>query len=404
MKVAIVHDYLNQMGGAESIIELFHEEFPEAPIFTSIYDPERMPERFRTMDIRTTWMQKLPLLSRLFRLYFPLYPFAFESIDLRGYDVVISCTTAWTKGILTDPSTCHVCYINTPMRFAWRPFDYLESENIPGPLRPLLSILFHTLRIWDISCIRRTDFLIGNSGNVANRIRKFYDRTSRVIYPPVDTDKYHISPEPEDYYLIISRSRAYKRIDIAIDAAMQLGLSLKIVGDGPDRRDLELRAQRGHPGQKGGQPLHNIEFLGHVDDDDLADLIAHARALIVTSEEDFGITPLEANASGRPVIAYAAGGALETVIPANGYPDWVNNKVDLEQKELKPTGVFYFEKSVDSLVSILKSFDPTRFVPDELRAHAMRFDNKVFRRYIREFVTQCHEKHQEKFSKVEHHW
>ena len=122
------------------------------------------------------------------------------------------------------------------------------------------------------------------------------------------------------------------------------------------------------------------------------------------SEEDFGITPLEANASGRPVIAYAAGGALETVIPANGYPDWVNNKVDLEQKELKPTGVFYFEKSVDSLVSILKSFDPTRFVPDELRAHAMRFDNKVFRRYIREFVTQCHEKHQEKFSKVEHHW
>jgi glycosyltransferase involved in cell wall biosynthesis len=383
VKVAIVHDYLNQMGGAERVVLQFMELFPEAPIFTSLFEPDRVDPRFSRADVRTSFIQRIPFVRNHFRRYLPLYPLAFEQFDLRGFDLVLSCTTAWTKGVLTDPETCHVCYVNTPMRFAWRPFDYLEVGDVPLVLRPLFHLVMHHLRTWDLSCEARVDEFIANSANVAHRIAKFYRRDSAIIHPPVATARFEMAAGPGEGYVVVSRLKSYKRIDTVIEAVNRRRARLTIIGDGSDRGRLEKLAGP------------TVRFAGRVSDAEVARTIREARALILATEEDFGIAPLEANACGRPVIAYSRGGALETVVPANGYPPWL--AVTGEAPGRQPTGVFFHEQTADALHAALQALESTAFDPRALRTHAESFDDAVFRRNVARFIEESWVRHCERF-------
>lgn len=307
MRVAIIHDYLNQYGGAERVLEALHALYPTAPVYTSIYDPAAMPADYRTWDIRTSFMQHLPGWKRHFRRYFLLYPSAFESFDLTGYDLILSSSSAYAKGIIPEPGARHICYCHTPMRFGWRTGDYIEREAIRGLQGVILPFLLTYVRLWDVTTAARVDAFVANSQEVAGRIERYYGRPSTIIPPPVDLPPFH-NCEPEDFYLAGGRLIPYKRLSLAVEAFNKLGLPLKIFGDGRDRATLEALA------------APNIEFVGWVDEKQRRDLFARCRAFLFPGVEDFGITPLEAMAAGRPVIAYAAGGALETVI--EGVTGW----------------------------------------------------------------------------------
>src|SRR4051812_19437704 len=357
MKVALVHDYLNQMGGAERVVMAFHEIFPDAPIYTSIYDPQRVDPAFQKMDIRTSFMQKFPLVTKHHQPYLPFYPFAMESLDLRGYDLVLSSSSAFAKGVITRPETMHICYCHTPMRWCWNYDEYVEREQLGKIARSILPFFITGLRTWDQSSSMRVDHFIANSPVVAERIRKYYRRDAVVIPPPVDASRFSFDPtaQPEDYFLIVSRLIPYKRIDLAIAACNKLQLPLIIIGGG---RDLERLKKMAGP---------TIRFLGRLSDEEVLYYYAHCRALLFPGEEDFGITPLEAQASGRPVIAYGAGGALASVIAG-------------------VTGVFFKEQTVESLASVLEAFDEHKFDPQTMRNHALEFDMPRFHRRILQFI------------------
>ncbi len=357
MKVALVHDYLNQMGGAERVVMAFHEIFPDAPIYTSIYDPKRVDPAFQKMDIRTTFMQKFPMVTKHHQPYLPFYPFAMESLDLRAYDLVLSSSSAFGKGVITKPDTPHICYCHTPMRWCWNYHEYVEREQLGKIARSILPFMISGLRVWDQTSAMRVDHFIANSPVVADRIQKYYRRDAIVIPPPVEADRFLFDPttEPEDYFLILSRLIPYKRIDLAIEACNRLQLPLVIIGGGRDTEPLKRIAGP------------TIRFLGRLSDDEVRHYYAHCRAFLFPGEEDFGITPLEAQASGRPVIAYGAGGALTSVV------DGV-------------TGVFFHEQTVESLAEVLASFDERTFDPDVIRNHALEFDTPRFHRRILQFI------------------
>ncbi len=357
MKVALVHDYLNQMGGAERVVLAFHEIFPDAPLYTSIYDPERVDPTFRSMDIRTTFMQKFPLVTKHHQPYLPFYPFAMESLDLRGYDLVLSSSSAFGKGVITKAETMHISYCHTPMRWCWNYDEYVEREQLGRVARTVLPTLIAGLRVWDQTSSMRVDHFIANSPVVAERIKKYYRRDAVVIPPPVDASRFPFDPTTplEDYFLILSRLIPYKRIDLAIEACNRLQLPLVIIGSG---RDLERLRKLAGP---------TVRFLGRLPDEEVLYYYAHCRALLFPGEEDFGITPLEAQASGRPVIAYGAGGALASVID------------DI-------TGTFFHEQTVESLATVLASFDERKYDPQVIRNHALEFDMPRFRRRILQFV------------------
>src|SRR5258707_2430988 len=337
MKVALVHDYLNQMGGAERVVLAFHEIFPDAPIYTSIYDPKRVDAAFREMDIRTSFMQKLPLVKKHHQPFLPFYPFAMERLDLRGYDLVLSSSSAFGKGVITRPETMHICYCHTPMRWCWNYDEYVEREQLGRISRSILPFLITGLRVWDQTSAMRVDDFIANSPVVAERIQKYYRRDAVVIPPPVEAERFPFQPgiELEDYFLIVSRLIPYKRIDLAIEACNQLQLPLVIIGGG---RDLErLKRMAGS----------TIRFLGKLSDEEVLHYYTHCRAFIFPGEEDFGITPLEAQACGRPVIAYGAAGALATIV------DGI-------------TGVFFREQTVERLTTVLASFNERMFNPSAI--------------------------------------
>jgi glycosyltransferase involved in cell wall biosynthesis len=357
MKVALVHDYLNQMGGAERVVMAFHEMFPDAPIYTSIYDPERVDPGFRRMDIRTSFMQKLPLVTKYHQPYLPFYPYAMESLDLRGYDLVLSSSSAFGKGVITRPETMHICYCHTPMRWCWNYDEYVEREQLGKIARRVLPFYITKLRIWDQTSAMRVDHFIANSPVVAGRIRKYYQRDAVVIPPPVEVSRFPFGPatEPQDYFLIVSRLIPYKRIDLAIEACNCLQLPLKIIGGG---RDLQRLKRLAGP---------TIQFMGWLSDEEVLYYYAHCRALLFPGEEDFGITPLEAQACGRPVIAYGSGGARTSVI------DGV-------------TGTFFHEQTVDSLATVLASFNEHSYDLQTIRNHALEFDMPRFRRRILQFI------------------
>lgn len=305
-KIAIIHDYLLCFGGAERVLRALHGMFPNAPIYVIAYDKKITRKYFFNADIRPSFIQNIPFFKKRPKYFLPFLPIAVESFDLSEYDLVISSSSAFAKGVITKPKTKHICYCHTPMRFAW---DYYHAY---GKTRPVFSgirgfftkIFLHHIRIWDRHCEARVDYFIANSNFTKERIGKFYRRDAEVIYPPVSVavSKSGISPSREEYFLIVSQLRRYKRIDIAVEAFNKLELPLIIIGDGDDRRRL----------QKMAKP--NIKFLGWLEDEEVTEYYSGCKALIFPGEEDFGITAVEAMSFGKPVLALRKGGVRETVI------------------------------------------------------------------------------------------
>jgi glycosyltransferase involved in cell wall biosynthesis len=358
-RIAIVCSWLNQYGGAERVLETLHDMYPRAPVYTSMYAPKALPRHFATWDIRTTFLQQVPFTRSHHQLFLPLYPIAFEQLDLSSYDLVVDVSSAFSYGVLTRPETPHVSYCLTPARFLWNYHDYARRESL-GPLtRVALAPLLTWLRAWDVQAARRVDHFVAISRLVESRIRKYYGRESSLIYPAIDVGRFQpaLAGEVEDYYLVVSRLIPYKRIDLAVKAFGKLGLPLKIVGGGRDRAALERIA------------TPNVQFLGRVSDADLGLLYARCRAFIFPGEEDFGLTPLEAQAAGRPVIAFGAGGALETVTEG-------------------VTGEFFRAASAESLAESVAGFRAGRYDPTEIRRRAEAFDVSVFKREFGAFIAR----------------
>jgi glycosyltransferase involved in cell wall biosynthesis len=364
MRLALIHDYLAQAGGAERVLSLMNRVYPDSPIYTSIYDPESTLSDFRGLDIRTSFLQKWPIANKRFhKLALPFFASAFESFDLSEFDVVLSSASSFAKGVLTGPNTCHICYCHTPARFAWQNKAYLEQSRSTSRIAPILQPMMSRLRRWDLDAAGRVDYFIANSYNIARRIRKYYRRdVAAVIHPPVNLGRFQIAPPREvgDYFLVLSRLIGYKRIDIAIKACNELQVPLHIIGDGPDAADLKAIAGP------------TIRFLGWMPDTEVVHEIARCRALIFAGEEDFGITPLEAMAAGRPVVAYGAGGALESVLD-------------------RKTGVFFEQQTSHSLAAALVEIMSMDFDPEFNRRHASRFDESVFENTLRRFVENARE-------------
>lgn len=354
-RIALVHDYFVQMGGAERVAEAMHDSFPSAPMYTTVALPQSLPGRLRTADIRTSLMQRLPSLDRRFRHYFMLYPFAVEHFDLSEYDLIFSSSSGYAKGVRRRRNAIHVCYCHTPMRWVWRYDDYVAREGFGNASRMALPLLLWGLRKWDLRASRQPNYYIANSRLVAQRIKKIYGREAFVIPPPIDVNRFHMSDEIDDYYLVLSRLMPYKRIDLAIEACKRMNRRLIVIGDGPDRARLESLAD------------DRIEFLGRQPDAIVNYYAARCRALMFPGEEDFGMAPLEANAAGRPVIAYRGGGAVETV-------------------EENVTGVFFEQDNSHSLAEAIEKFEGLRWNQYTLRSHAEKFDRTVFAFRVLQFL------------------
>ncbi|HSD12149.1 MAG TPA: glycosyltransferase [Patescibacteria group bacterium] len=356
MRIALVHDYLVQDGGAERVLGAFQEIWPKAPTYALLHDPSRMGANFRGKEIRTSFLQNVPFALKRYKWFMPLMPMATERHDVSGFDVVLSSTSAFAKGIITRPDTLHVCYCHTPTRYLWSDtHSYVNELGLPGPIRKLVPLMLTDIRVWDRLAADRVDKFIANSDTVGRRIRKYYQRSSDVIHPPVETSRFSIAPKIGDYYVAGGRLVAYKRFDVVVRAFNKLGIKLKIFGEGPEMAKLRAMARP------------NIEFVGRVGEREKAELYAKAIAYLHPQEEDFGITAVEAMASGRPVIAYRKGGAVETVVEGR-------------------TGVFIEEQSWEELANQIIRFEPERFDPRAIRAHAQAYDTEIFKEKIRRYV------------------
>jgi glycosyltransferase involved in cell wall biosynthesis len=320
-----------------------------------------MPRHWREWDIRTSIIDSLPFAHKRQQLYFPLYPLAFEQFDFRGYDLVISNKSGFCHGIITDSDTVHICYCLTPTRYVWRYHQYAEQENLGVLLRTVMPPFLTSLRQWDRLAADRVDHFIAISQTIRQRIAKIYRRESTIIYPPVDTSRFATAAVPnggiEDYYLLVGRLVPYRRIDILIEAFNKMGKPLIIAGSGRDRERLE------------GLAGPTITFLGFVPDEELPELMARCRAFMWPGEEDFGISPIQAMATGRPVIAYAAGGALETVIPGR-------------------TGMLFYEQTAEAIIDAVEKFDVYALDSGAICAFAMQFDTSAFKRKMQQFVEE----------------
>jgi glycosyltransferase involved in cell wall biosynthesis len=357
MKVALIYDRVNKIGGAERVLETLHEIFPDAPLYTAVYNRETAPwaKKFKVVP---SFLQKFPLAKSRHEAFPYLMPIAFESFNFDEYDVVISVASEAAKGIITKPKTLHLCYCLTPTRYLWSGYeDYFRSSVFKFLSYPAVAYL----RYWDKIAAQRPDVNLATCENVKRRIKKYYGRESEVIYPPIDTKKFQPRRSPLDanpYFLLVSRlDFGYKKVDLAIEAFNQLELPLKIIGTGTQMRNLKRKAKK------------NIEFLGQLTDEQLLGYYQGCQALVFPQEEDFGLVPLEVQACGRPVIAYQGGGALETVIP---------NK----------TGEFFSPQTVGSLVSKLQSFKAAEYKPEDCRQQAEKFGKEIFKKKFKEFVAR----------------
>ncbi|MFA4936766.1 MAG: glycosyltransferase [Patescibacteria group bacterium] len=356
MKIALAHDHLTQFGGAEKVLSEFHNMYKQSPVYTLVFDQRTVGEYFSNWDIKTSFIQKMPGSPKLFKWYIGLMPAAVEQLDLSNYDLVLSSCSALIKGLVLKPDTVHVCYCHTPTRYLWSDtHQYAEELEQPRLIKRLLPLVLTKLRIWDQLAAQRVDHFIANSNFVAKRIQRYYHRPATVIYPPIDISQFKIEDKLEDYYLLISRLRPYKRVDLAIKAFNKLGIPLKIIGIGEQYHELKKIAKS------------NIEFLGQVSDVEKAYYLAHCRALIFPQEEDFGITAVEAMASGRPVIAYGAGGSREII------------------KE-GISGKFFSEQTWEALADAVIRFDYKMYDPVIIRKQAEQYDSHNFQRQIREFI------------------
>ncbi|HBK34673.1 hypothetical protein A2239_00740 [Candidatus Uhrbacteria bacterium RIFOXYA2_FULL_40_9] len=362
-KIALVHDYLIQDGGAEKVLEVLQTIWPQAPTHVLFFDSEKLP-RFHGKTIYTSFLQRFPFARSKYQWYILLMPTATEQYDLRKYDIVISSTSAFAKGIITRPEALHVCYCHTPTRYLWSDtHSYIEELRMPRFIKSLLPPAISYLRLWDKQAADRVDRFIANSHTVKGRIRKYYRRESEVIYPPVEVEKFSLSTKPKTYFLTGGRLVAYKRFDLVVEACNRTGIPLKIFGSGPVEENLRKRAGK------------NIEFLGRVSDKERTILYANAKAFIHPQEEDFGITPVESMAAGRPVIAYRKGGATETVIEGL-------------------SGELFDEQSWEELADHLIRFDDSRYDPEKIRAHAQTFGISQFKKNMENFVKKAWEEHE----------
>jgi glycosyltransferase involved in cell wall biosynthesis len=349
-KVALVHDWLTGQRGGEKVLEVFAEIFPDAPVFTLFHLPGSQIEAIEKRDIRTSFIQRLPFLRKSYRKYLPLFPLAIELFDFQQYDFVISSSHCVAKGAIPRPDALHICYIHSPMRYAWNQyFAYFSADRLGLFSRLIIPAKIHKLRLWDESSTKRVDRFIANSKTVAQRVRKYYRRDAEILHPPVDTDFYQLGERQGDYYLIVSALVPYKKIDMAIHAFNQKAFPLKIVGVGPDYRKLKKTAKA------------NIEFLGSLPGEDLRKIYQEARALVMPGEEDFGINSLESQACGVPVIALGRGGATETVVP-------------------EETGFLFDEPSVKGLSAALDKFRDFSFNRTTIRTNALKFSRDSFKK------------------------
>ncbi len=371
IKIALIHDHLAQDGGAEKVLDVLAEMFPQAVIYTLLYDKKKVEQRFRDRKIEASIIQKLPFGVKRYKWYLGLMPMAVEFFDLREFNLVISDTSSFAKGVITSSDTPHICYCHTPTRYLWSDtHQYINELKYNKYFKKVISMVLSRLRIWDFVAASRVDFFIANSNTVKDRIKKYYHRQSHVIYPPVEVNKFYISDlsqqKKEDrYFLAGCRLAPYKRIDILIEAFLKLGqdYKLKIFGDGIDLKRLKKIA-------KGAT---NIEFLGRVNSRKLAYLYSNCQAYLNPQEEDFGITVIEAMASGRPVIAFRKGGAMETI------------------KE-NETGLFFDKQDNDSIIKIIKIFSESTnsgqylWHSKKIRDEALKFETENFRRNIKQFI------------------
>ena len=363
MKIALVHDYLVQYGGAERVLESFARVFPEAPIYTLVYDAQATRGVFEKYDVRTSFLQHMPFARTHHRLFPLLMPLAIEQFDLSRFDVVLSDSSSYAKGVITRPETVHISYVHTPMRYAWDDCQkYTNDFGLPHLVKKMVPFAMNGIRIWDRVSARRIDYPIANSAFVARRIKKYYNRDAVVIHPPVDVAHFRLRPELRDerlagetYFLMVGRLIAYKRHDIVIEACNRRGIPLKIIGRGPE--EARLRRMAGP----------TIEFLSRVDDADLARYYANAQGFVFPQEEDFGIVAIEALAAGRPLIAYRGGDIVDHIVEGR-------------------TGVYIEEQTADAVVAALDAFARHTFVHEDIATYADKFDKHQFERKIRRYV------------------
>lgn len=367
MKVALIHDHLAQDGGAEKVLQVLADLFPEAPIYTLLYEKKHVAKYFKDRHIETSIIQKMPGGVKHYQWYLFFMPIAVEFFDLREFDLVISDTSSFAKGVITRPDCFHLCYCHTPTRYLWSDtHQYINELKYNKFFKKIISLILNRIRIWDRLAADRVDFFVANSQTVQTRIAKYYRRNSVVVYPPVETEKFYISDlsqqtAEEKYFLIGCRLAPYKRVDVVIEAFKQLGndYRLKIFGDGVDLERLKQLAAGSE----------EIEFLGRVSEEEKAKLYSSAQAFINPQEEDFGITVVESMASGRPVIAYRRGGATETVIEGK-------------------TGLFFDEQTPTAVAEAIKRFKSEDFKPEEIKIHANQFAVAKFKEAISEIIKQ----------------
>lgn len=358
MNIALIHDHLNQIGGAEKVLKAFTEIYPRAPVFTLLYDQGIKQDFFRETQVIGSYLQKKKMAHRYFKWFLPLMPTAVEAFNLKGYDIVLSDSSAFSKGVITDINAQHICYCHTPTRYLWSDsWEYIiELEKSNFLTRKFLPPLLTYLRMWDYQAAQRVDKFIANSQFVAKRIKRFYHRDSTVIYPPVETEKFQLVPDKQKYFVIMSRLRPYKRVDLVIDAFNEMRLPLKVIGGGWEGKYLRKKANS------------NIQFLGEILDVEQKNrIIGGARAFIHPQEEDFGISAVESMACGTPVIAYSQGGALETVVAGQ-------------------TGIFFAEQTWESLADAVVHFKDSDFDYAGIKSYAEKFSTERFKREIKEAV------------------
>jgi len=351
MKIALAHDWLTNMGGAEKVVINFKQIYETAPIYTISYNPDNLDKELQNIDVKTSFIQRFKHGKTSHQKYFPFMPFAWEQFNFNEYDVVLSSSSSCAKGLITSPDTMHICYCHSPMRYGWE--FYYEYINELGKLkRKLIPYVMNYIRMWDVVSANRVDYFIANSQNVARRIWKHYRREADVIHPPVKGSYFNISDVDEEYFLIVSRLVPYKKVDLAVEAFNELGLPLVVIGGGEQYDYLKSIAK------------DNVKILGRQPDEVIKEYYAKCRAFVFPGEEDFGITPLEAQASGRPVIAFGKGGALETVVS-------------------EKTGIFFEEQTINSLKEAVGRFNSMKFNKQEIREHALTFDEEIFKKKSR---------------------
>jgi len=355
-KIALVHDYLVQYGGAERVLECFTELYPNAPIYTLVYNKELMHGVFADKKIRTSFIQKLPFAKKHHRIFPQFMPMAIEQFDFSNYDIVLSDSSSYAKGIITGPDTLHLCYIHTPMRYAWDDCQkYTSDFDFPSIIKKIVPFFMNYIRIWDRVSAERPDKIIANSNFVAKRIKKYYKRDSTVIHPPVDVDRFYMSNENDGSFLMVGRLVAYKRHDITIKAFNKLGFKLKIIGRGPEMKRLQKLAKS------------NIEFFGRVPDSELPKYYAKCKAFLFPQEEDFGIVAMEALASGKPIVAFRGGDVVEHV-------------------EEGKSGIFFESQTVSDIVEAVQKLDTLEYNPEYNREKAKKFDKRLFKARIKEYI------------------